>query len=364
LSVAFAVTRDGDGLRLQQDRGHVGTALGVLDGVGGALLLALGQPDGQLGGRVGLLLDRLVDGHALVAGEDVLQALDGRVLAGDRDLAVGVVLLEDGDDRVAEAVVGGKDAVDLAVGLGVHLLEDGAGLLVVPVGHRLVVDLLVLGHLRQHAVVALLEQGGVVVGGRAVQVDDVARRLALLLEALGQALALEGADGHVVERHVVLGAAVEGQPVVVDGGHALGLGLVEHGLAGARVQVDDHQHVGPAGDHLVGDGLELGLVALGVLDVVVDPGGLEGRLEERLVGRLPAGRRLGVGQDDADLGRLAAAAGRGAAAVVVAPATGGQDEGERRHRGDHVEEPSAHDPSFPSRIPPPEDREVPPVRRQ
>ena len=37
-------------------------------------------------GRVGLLLDRLVDGHALVAGEDVLDALGRRVLAGDRDL--------------------------------------------------------------------------------------------------------------------------------------------------------------------------------------------------------------------------------------------------------------------------------------
>ena len=34
---------------------------------------------------VGLLLDRLVDRHALLAGEDVLDALGGRVLAGDRD---------------------------------------------------------------------------------------------------------------------------------------------------------------------------------------------------------------------------------------------------------------------------------------
>ena len=38
---------------------------------------------------------------------------------------------------------------------------------------------------------------------------------------------------------------------------ALRLGLVEHGLAGAGVQVDDHQDVDAAGDHLVGDGLEL-----------------------------------------------------------------------------------------------------------
>jgi hypothetical protein len=219
-------------------------------------------------------------------------------------------------------------------------------------------DLLVLAHLGQHAVVALLEQGGVVVGGRAVEVDDVGAALALGLQALGQALALEGADGHVVEGHVVLGAAVEGQPVVVDRGHTLRLGLVEHGLAGAGVEVDDHQHVGATGDHLVGDRLELGLVALGVLDVVLDPGGLEGLLEVLLVRRLPAGRGLGVGEDDADLGRLAATAGGGAAAVVVA-ATGGQDERERRHGGDEAEEPSTHEPSLSLRIPPSDGWEVP-----
>src|SRR5262249_57872182 len=38
-------------------------------------VLALDQRDGQLGRRVGLLLDGLVDGHALVAGQDRLQAL-------------------------------------------------------------------------------------------------------------------------------------------------------------------------------------------------------------------------------------------------------------------------------------------------
>ena len=38
-------------------------------------LLALRQRDRELGGRVGLLLDGLVDRHALVAGEDVLDAL-------------------------------------------------------------------------------------------------------------------------------------------------------------------------------------------------------------------------------------------------------------------------------------------------
>ena len=67
-------------------------ALGVLDGAFVVALLALGEGDGELGRGVGLLLDRLVDGHALVAREDVLQALHGGVLAGDRDLAVEVLL--------------------------------------------------------------------------------------------------------------------------------------------------------------------------------------------------------------------------------------------------------------------------------
>ena len=84
------------------------------------------------------------------------------------------------------------------------------------------------------------------------------------------------------------------------------LGLVQDGLAGAAVQVDDHQRGDAAGDHLVGDGLEGVLVVLRVLDVVVDAGGLERLFEVLPVGGLPAGRRLAVGQDDADLRLLVA----------------------------------------------------------
>ena len=64
----------------------------------------------------------------------------------------------------------------------------------------------------------------------------------------------------------------------------------------------------PLVDHLVGDRGELGLVAVGVLDVVLDAGGVERLTEELAVGRLPAGRGRGVGQDHADLAlRLLAA---------------------------------------------------------
>jgi len=47
--------------------------------------------------------------------------------------------------------------------------------------------------------------------------------------------------------------------------------------------------------------VELGLVTVGVLDVVLDSGGREGLLEERTVRGLPASRRGGVGEDDAGL---------------------------------------------------------------
>ena len=55
------------------------------------------------------LLDRLVDGHALVAVEDVLPGpatVASWPVTGTSPLSV--VLLEDGDGRVAEAVVGGQ----------------------------------------------------------------------------------------------------------------------------------------------------------------------------------------------------------------------------------------------------------------
>src|SRR5690606_18832253 len=131
----------GDRDGLEQHRLDVGAGLRVLHRGAGVWGLTPSQRDGELSRGVGLLLDRLVDGHALVAGEDVLQALHGRVLAGDRDLAVEAVALEHRDRGVAEAVVGGQHAVDVAAGRGKHLLEDRPGLVVVPVRHELVVDL-------------------------------------------------------------------------------------------------------------------------------------------------------------------------------------------------------------------------------
>src|SRR3712207_1829361 len=134
---------DEDGV--EQHRGDVALAGLVPDRAGGLTLLPGGQRERQLDQRVDLLLGGLVDRHALRAVEDVLQALGGGVLAGHWDLARDVVLAQDRDRGVAETVVGGQDTVDLAACLGVHLLEDGGGALVVPVGNSLLGNLLVVG---------------------------------------------------------------------------------------------------------------------------------------------------------------------------------------------------------------------------
>ena len=248
-------------------------------------LLALGQRDRQLGGRVGLLLDRLVDGHALIAVDDVLEALQRRVLARDRDLRQ-LALLERRDRRVGEAVVGGQHAVDLVAVLLQDLLEDRQRLLVVPVGHGLVVDLLPVTRVElrvDDGVVALLEQRRVVVGRRAVEDRDL--RALLVAHAVDEALALQLADLLVVERDVVVGrVGVERQAVVVDDLDALRLGVRRDRGARARVEVHQQDDLRAVGDRLLGLLLLRRLVALGVLDLGLDAGVLE-RLLQRAAGR-------------------------------------------------------------------------------
>src|SRR5689334_18018755 len=95
-----------DRLRLQEHGRDLARAVvGLAVDETGLRLRALRQGDRELGRRVGLLLDGLVDRHALLAREDVLDALRRRILAGDRDV-LQLALLESGDDRVAKAVVG------------------------------------------------------------------------------------------------------------------------------------------------------------------------------------------------------------------------------------------------------------------
>src|SRR5690606_32809367 len=94
------------------------------------------------------------------------------------------------------------------------------------------------------------------------------------------------------------------------------------------------------------DGLERGLVVLCVLDVVLDPRGLEGLLEVLTVSRLPACGRLAVGQDHTDLARrrrlrFLCRRGGGGGLTAFAPA-GGKTESKRGRRGGQAEDPLAH----------------------
>src|SRR5690349_8157751 len=159
----------GDGLGRQQHRRHVAIPLVVTGCAVGLGLFTFGQGDRGRRQRTGLFFCRFVDSHALAAGKNVLQALDGGVLAGDRHLSGPSVLLQNRDHRSGKPVVGGVHAVDLAVRGGVHLLEDGDRLVVVPVRHCLLTNDLDRRHLVHNGVCTAGEQRGVVVCRRSVE---------------------------------------------------------------------------------------------------------------------------------------------------------------------------------------------------
>src|SRR6201996_6802595 len=119
-----------DPLRRQQHRRDGGLGLRVGGGTVGQRrrrLLPGAQVHGQRGGGLGLQVDRLVGGTALVTGQDVLQADQGRVLPGDREgLGLDAQRLQVVDDRRGVLVVRHQHRVDVLV-RGVLLLELGFG---------------------------------------------------------------------------------------------------------------------------------------------------------------------------------------------------------------------------------------------
>ena len=125
--------------------------------------------------------------------------------------------------------------------------------------------------------------------------------LAVGLEARDDALALQHADGVAVEGDVDLADAADHLAVVVDRLRALGRGglLDRDGRAG--VELGEDEHLGAVGQALVGLVALLLGVALRVVDDVGDARLLERRPEQGPVELLPAHRRLGVRQQDADL---------------------------------------------------------------
>ena len=137
-------------------------------------VLALGERRGQLRRRLGLGLDRLVDGHVLLAGEDPLDCRQLGVLTRCRDaLRVDAVALHGGDGATGGAVVGGVDADEAVLAERrdrlLHLLLR---LVRAPVRRVVLLGHLVLARV-DDAVRALLEQLGVVVGWRAVDHHEI-----------------------------------------------------------------------------------------------------------------------------------------------------------------------------------------------
>ena len=122
------------------------------------------------------------------------------------------------------------------------------------------------------------------------------------LRHFDEALALELADLDVVERHVVVRAAAEREPVVVDDATPASLALSMHALPESGSRLVAMRTLTPSVIICRRAAVRVGR-ALGVLDVRLDARGLERGLEVRAVLRLPAHRRLRVGQDHADLAR-------------------------------------------------------------
>ena len=192
-------------------------------------------------------------------------------------------------------------------------------LLVVPVRDGLLADLRVVADLVEHAVRALREQGGVVVGRRTVEVDDVApscRRGSSARPSPCSSPTLRVVEGDVVLAPSRRGSAGRSRwsrrPV--------GLAFCSMAAPESVSRLTIASTVTPLVIICCRRSVAiLSASFCGVLDVVLDAGLLERRLERRAVRGLPAGRGLGVGQDHADLA-LTVAATR--VAVVVVASTG------------------------------------------
>src|SRR5215210_452734 len=265
--------RDPDGR--QQDRFR---AADVAVDAGDLAALDEGNRGGR--GRVRLLADRLVDGSALPAGEDELDAGRRRILPRQRD-RLEPVGLQRRDDRARKSVVGGDRGVDLVAVAGEDLVEDAAALDRIPVGPlvtcRRLLERAALEERVQDRVVALLEQLGVVVLDVAVQLRDdrLARVLAVRPECGDEAAALKLADTDVVERDVVRGLAPDDQAVVVDDFRLAAHGQVRNRLAGCGVELVEQDDLRALREALLG--LRLLLLRVGVS---IQDGGGDARLPE------------------------------------------------------------------------------------
>src|SRR5665647_3037917 len=158
---------------------------------------------GELGGHPGLLTDRLVDGHVLVARNDPLHRSELGVLAGDRRDGVEARGAHRGDRAGGRAVVGGADADHPAAVLGELALDPLPGLVRAPVRR------VVLGEHRharacQHRGHACLDVCGVGVRRRAVHEQHTLVRGEVRPDGIHEGLALQVAHPLAVVRDEVV----------------------------------------------------------------------------------------------------------------------------------------------------------------
>ncbi len=310
----------------------------------GRILDAVAGPQAQSDGcgHPGLVLDRLVDAHRLLAEQDVLDAGRGRVLAAQRH-GPDPGGLEGVDHRVRQPVVGREDRVHLVVGVHQDLLHQRLGFLVVPTGDELVGDELPVAGVHplvDGLLVAGLEEERVVVLLAAVEHDDPSGVEGEIVDRRLHGLGHGRADLDVVEAHVGIAARAPGvEPVVLDDGDVGVLGLVDDGGARPGVEAGEHDHARTVGDRLLGLRLLRGGVALGVDDrevvVLAQAGGLERLGEEPPVVLLPSVGRCRVRKQHPDAALAAAVAARRViAAAVVVIATPCGDEPQDGERGD------------------------------
>src|SRR5580765_2436480 len=207
------------GLRDRDDRkldGRLLPAAVLAEPVDPGHLLVLQQRDGRRRGCVGLEWHELVDGHRLPARDDVLHALDGRVLSRQRD-RLQLLRLQRGDHGAGNAVVRRDGAVDLVVRLQQHLLEDGLGVRRQPERYELLRALGQLATLEeriQNRVVSALEPEGVLICRTAPEPGE--DRLRLAFQFVDDTPGLGRADGLTVEGDVHLRNAAHDLPVIVD----------------------------------------------------------------------------------------------------------------------------------------------------
>ena len=206
-------------------------------------LLALGERHGQLRRRLGLGLDRLVDRHVLLAGEDPLDGRQLGVLTRGRDASSGRCrALHGGDGAAGGAVVGGVDADEAVLAeRGDRLLHLLLRLVRAPV-RRVVL----LGHLYSLASMTLCApslNSLALLSVGAPLIITMIRPGAVLLQLLREALALQLADLLVVERDVVVDVGVGDQAVVADDRDLRLLGPGHDDAGGGRVDRVEHEHL-------------------------------------------------------------------------------------------------------------------------